>query len=296
MFLFQKIEEIIIHYDDARETIGNFLMNEKDNIQNYTMQEIADKTFSSKATLVRFAKTLGFNGWRDFMKAFREEIHYLDAHKSDVDVNFPFHEVHSMHEIIQNMKILQIESIQDTVDLMNEMMVKQAVDILVKAEYIVIFGLSPNIYLGELFKRKLISIGKKIEIASQDESGLIARTLKPTDCAIFISYSGENRHSWLKQHLMTVKRGNVKVIGITCGGDNFVRQNSDCVLTISSKERLYTKISTFATEQSIMFILNVLFAGYFSKNYRQHFEYKIENSKILERQRVAILSQMKEED
>jgi DNA-binding MurR/RpiR family transcriptional regulator len=87
----------------------------------------------------------------------------------------------------------------------------------------------------------------------------------------------------------------VSIIGITSGGDNYMRQKLDCVLTMSSKERLYTKISNFATEESLQFILNVLFSCYFAKNYQDNNKFKLQNSKILEKQRLAVLSSMKDE-
>ena len=56
-----------------------------------------------------------------------------------------------------------------------------------------------------------------------------------------------------------------------------------------------TKISNFATEESLQFILNVLFSCYFAKNYQDNNKFKLQNSKILEKQRLAVLSSMKDE-
>ena len=71
-------------------------------------------------------------------------------------------------------------------------MLEMATSYLLKAKHIVIFGLSPNIFLGELFRRKMITIGKSIDIAKLGEMGIISRTLGSDDCAIMISYSGNN--------------------------------------------------------------------------------------------------------
>lgn len=62
MLLFQRIEELAYKHTDARRTIGEFLLTEKSKIENYSMQEIAEKTFTSKSSMVRFAKALGFSG------------------------------------------------------------------------------------------------------------------------------------------------------------------------------------------------------------------------------------------
>ena len=92
MYLFQQIEEVMMHYNDARQVIGKFVLNEKDRLHKYSMEEIAQYTYTSKATLVRFAKALGYKGWRDFMKAFIEEVKYQNDNSTEVDVNYPFGE------------------------------------------------------------------------------------------------------------------------------------------------------------------------------------------------------------
>ena len=85
------------------------------------------------------------------------------------------------------------------------------------------------------------------------------------------------------------------MVGITSGGNNYIRENIRCVLTISTHERLFTKISGFATEESINFILNILFAYCFSQNYMQNYNHKINNSIALEKNRRASINEMKEE-
>lgn len=281
-------------YGDARHAIGEFVLHEKDHLHEYTINEIAEYTYTSKATVVRFAKTLGYDGWKEFMKEFISEIKYQQNHQDDVDVNYPFKETDSVNTIIEKMKTLQIESIQDTADLLDITMLNKATTYLLNAKHIVIFGISPNSFLGELFRRKMITIGKQVDLARSGESGIIARTLGKEDCAIMISYSGNNEAADPLVHLSVLLENKVPTIGITSGGDNYLRRNLECILTMSSKERLYTKIANFSTEESIQFIFNVLFANYFVKNYQENNLYKIRNSKILESVRVAALRDMKD--
>lgn len=92
MYLFQKIEELMLIYQDARKNIAEFILNERDRILKLSMQEIADYTFTSKATLVRFAKTLGYSGWKEFIRVFMEESVHQETHYTSINPNFPFDE------------------------------------------------------------------------------------------------------------------------------------------------------------------------------------------------------------
>lgn len=284
-----------MEYHDARYAVGEFVLHEQSNLHKYTINQIAEYSYTSKATVVRFAKTLGFDGWKEFMKAFISEMKYLEQHKADADVNYPFDAKSSVNEIIDSIKKVQIESIQDSADLLDVEMLEKAVHYLIKAKHIIIFGLSPNIFIGELFRRKMITIKKQVDIAKLGEMGIISNTLTEDDCAIMISYSGNNEHAEPMCYIPTLLENKVSVIGITSGGDNYMRKELDCVLTMSSKERLYTKISNFATEESLQYIFNVLFSCYFAKHYQDNNLYKLQNSKILESSQWAVLKSMKDE-
>ncbi|MDD3022242.1 MAG: MurR/RpiR family transcriptional regulator [Alphaproteobacteria bacterium] len=294
MFLLQKIEELMVNYSDARHTVGEFVLNEKAAIGEYTIAQIAQKTYTSKATVVRFAKTLGYEGWKEFKKDYLAELNYRASHSEDVDVNIPFKKGDSMDVLVNNLMNLQIESVRDTVDLLDYSMVEKAVEYLKNARHVIIFGISPNDYLGQLFKRKLLTIGKYADVVQFSEIGLMSKSMTKEDCVILVSYSGNTRFSEPMSSLKTLIGKKIPVIGITSGGDNYIRNNVDCVLTISSRERLFSKISNFATENSIAFIFNVLFARYFMDDYDRNLVYKIQNSKDLESQRIATLKELKD--
>lgn len=117
MYLLQQIEEITIEYNDARKNIAEFILQEDIDLTQFTMQEIANKTYTSKATLVRFAKTLGFSGWNDFMKSYSKEMMLKNKYQLSVDVNLPFKSDDTTDDIINNLCQLQMETLQQTKDL-----------------------------------------------------------------------------------------------------------------------------------------------------------------------------------
>ncbi|WP_338787206.1 MurR/RpiR family transcriptional regulator [Metabacillus sp. FJAT-53654] len=295
MYLFQRIEEVIVQYSDARRFIGEFLLGNRDDIDKYSMNDVANLTFTSKPTLVRFAKSLGYSGWKEFMYAFAHEtVVQKDNEYNDVNPNFPFDANDDTLEIIEKVSCLQIQSIKDTVSLMSVEDINKAAKIINQAETVVIYGVSPNSYYGELFKRKLFSIRKKALTPSPGESGLISKTLTKKDCAVIISYSGNNPDRSPTSNIKFLLNNEVPIIGITSGGFNYLRDYSDVVLNISSKERLYSKISNFATEESIMFILNILYAKVFALDFEKNKDFKILNSKVLEPERQATFKDLVE--
>ncbi|WP_161797218.1 MurR/RpiR family transcriptional regulator [Paenibacillus terrae] len=177
MYLFQQIEEVILQYNDTRRAIGEFVLKEKLNLRHMSMNEVAKGTYTSKATLVRFAQTIGYSGWREFITAFMEEVLYEERSRAEVDPNFPFKEQDSYEKIANNIGVLQAESISDTLNILNVNMLNQAVQILTNANKIILFCISPYIYLAEVFRRKMLTIGVIVEIANPLEASLSAKII-----------------------------------------------------------------------------------------------------------------------
>ena len=293
MLLFQQIEDLAYKHTDARRSIGEFLLAKKSRVKEYTMQQIADQTFSSKSSLVRFAKSLGFSGWKEFMEQFLSDSYYEESHYTDIDPNFPFEAGDDMEKIIVQLSNLAVESILDTTDQLDRRELENAVDILYHSRQIALMAQAPNLYVGELFRRKMATIGKNVLIAESD-LGLLAHSLGSEDCAILISYSGNSERRLPLKAIPSLEEAEVPIIAITGMGENLLRQHATCTLSMSSRERLYTKISNFATEESINFILNMLYACYFAKDYDRNLEVKTKASRILEFQRFSENSDIQE--
>lgn len=121
MNLLHKVEEAMMQYGgSSRRSIGEFILKEKADLHKYSLQEIADKTFTSKAAIVRFAQAVGFSGWKEFVKAFVEEQAYQAQHYTDIDANIPFTKDSRRKDIINQLCSLQVESLLDTADLLDD--------------------------------------------------------------------------------------------------------------------------------------------------------------------------------
>ncbi len=293
--LVDRIDAMILQ-NDSRQAIASFILEKRSKINQYTLQEVADETFTSKSTLVRFAQSLGFKGWREFTAAYIEETSHKDSFFSDIDPNIPFTATDSYKDIVSKISSLEVESILDTADLIKEKTMAQAVDRLLDARQIVIIGLSPNTLAAELFRRKMLTIGIIVTIPRMDECGAFASAMTEEDCVIMISYAGNQENRSPMKYLSILEHNNVPMIGITSDSHNYIRDHIDCVFSMSSRERLYSKISGFTTEMSLITILNALFSCVFAKDYEKNWTYKKDTFSVLEEDRNATIHEMRENE
>ena len=57
------------------------------------------------------------------------------------------------------------------------------------------------------------------------------------------------------------------MVAITNSGDNWLRAQSDCVLSYQPREHYYSKISGYYSEQCMHFLLDALYSAVFLQNY-----------------------------
>lgn len=187
--LSDQVTHMVATSRGTQREIGQFILDNASELTEFTVKEIADKTYTSEASVVRFAQRLGFKKWREFAQNYVQSLIYQQQN-NNVNANLPFTKQSSLPSVIDSVMKLKVDSLKLTSQLLNSQVVLESAQCLDQAQRVVIFSEVPNYYLAESFKRKLLSIGKHIEVANSGEYGLQALSLTPSDCAIVISYSG----------------------------------------------------------------------------------------------------------
>ncbi|QDP39206.1 MurR/RpiR family transcriptional regulator [Radiobacillus deserti] len=282
MLLTEKMKEDL--FSPSEQAIIDYMFEQRELIEHKTVKQISNETYTHPSTLIRVGKKLGYNGWTELRDTFLEEIDYLNRHFNDIDANFPFQEQDNVMTIANKMALLNQMTIADTLSLINTTDLQKATTLLKKAKTIKIFSIHNNLILCHDFKSKMNRIGRKVELATLDPEYEAANSDADT-CAIIISYSGETKNT-INLIPMLQKR-KTPIIVLTSIGDNTLSEYADCLFRITTRERLFSKIGSFSLNDSICFILDVLYACVFSEDYQQNLEYKIRVSRYFDRRKSS---------
>lgn len=292
MLIQQKFEEISL--SDAQKNVVEYLLLEREKIKHQTIKEIALASYTSTGTIMRLAKKLGYKGFEDFKEDFLKEIQYLDTHFQNINPNFPFSNQDSIQKISSKITMLAKETLDDTLALVEHDSLQKAISIMKHASHIHLAAISYSLLLGQMFQLDMMRIGVPVNIYPIEGELLFSASLiKEDDCVIFISYSGQIHN--LCVLAKTLKERGTKIIVITSLGDNELKQYADVVLTLSTREKLYSKIAGYSNEYSIKLLLDILYSCYFSLDYNENLNRRIRISKLSETGRTASLDIMKED-
>lgn len=127
MLLLHKIEKT--HFSPSEKEVINYVLRNSDQLDDLSIQAIADATYTSAPIVVRAAKKLGLNGWNELKKQLKNEIEYLYA-SNDIDASIPFVISDTYVDIANYIAKLEYETINDTLSLISHDLIYKVMSVL----------------------------------------------------------------------------------------------------------------------------------------------------------------------
>lgn len=270
--------EFALDFTHAEVEIAHYILNHGEDVLNYTIKELAQKTYTSPATIVRLCRKLGLEGYNDFKIKYSAELQYSLSSAKRIDVNFPFDSEDTYPQIAYKLGTMSKEVIEDTVQLIDFDDLRKAVELINNHDEIDIYGSGNSMLAALSFQHKMTRIGKNVNIRSiEGEQIFLAYNSSPKHLAIVISYSGETAE--IVRVAQVLKETGTKIIVITSVGDNRLSHFGDVILRVESREKIFTKIAPFASNLSMDYLLNLIYACAFQRQYNKNIEKKVSYDK-----------------
>ncbi len=280
--------ELEDHFTDSEKEIARYILTNGKDVVKDSISTLAEKTYTSPATIVRLTKKIGLEGYNDFRIRYSAELEKLSLSDNEIDVNFPFTKESSYEEIMNNLILLSHQTLEHTKSLLDEKVLRKVVKMMKKARIIDLYGTENSLLAAALFHNKMTRIGKNVDMRSLDGSQtFLASASAPDHLAIVISYSGETENviRWVK----ILKSKHTPLIAITSLGDNQLSHYADIIISTDTREKLFHKIAPFSSILSIEYILSVIYCCYFQEDYDGHLDHKISFDKMSDKRPAHLL-------
>lgn len=252
--------------------VADFLPAEGTGIEQLSMAQIAARAYTSKPTLVRFAKQAGYAGWKDFRRSFlvaMEEVETQQALKQEVDVNTPFGPGAPASGVTDSLIRIHRLAAQEVERTLDHEALDKAAEAILNAHDVVHFGVMHNYQRGKIFASNLSLMGVLCRTPrADDESGAVAHHLAKGDCAVVTSYSGGLAHVPMTFVPQLKERG-VSVIAVTNSEHSPLADIADHVLAYPPLEHFHAKVAAFYSGACTQLILDALYACCYAKRFNE---------------------------
>ncbi len=268
----ERIKSVYANLTREERKAADYCLKNDASIFNKTVAELAEDSGTTQATWSRFSKSLGYSG----LKGLKHELFTSANNAEKPGPKLEFKDIDqytSMQAIADNICATSTQAVQTTYRLFDAKSFEGAVDAIVAARMIRVFGVgSSGLAAYDLFT-KFQRLSYNVTFNEDFHNSLMnAAQLKKGDVAIFICDSGKTEE--IMQLLKTAKSKNATTIAITKLGNSPLAQGCDHVLFTTSPE-IDKKSGVTSSRFAQLFLVDTLYTAVANKdfpNIRQHLQ------------------------
>lgn len=235
------IDQIHVLYDGLSATdkrIADWFLQNGNNAMKLSISEIAGHCGVGEATIFRFCKQFGVNGFREFRLLLMQE---LSARPVVGDWNGPHSDIDpgdDISAVAQKVTRANIESLYDALDKLDCKEIDKAVITLTNAKRINIYGEGSSGVIAEDALYRLLRVGLPVQHYTSHMAFVTSALLTPEDATIAISHSGRTREVVEAQKV--ARDAGAKTICITSFPNSPLAELSDIKLVVSASQQIFT--------------------------------------------------------
>ncbi len=213
----------------SEKKIADYVLQNPQEIIGISISELAVKCGCGDATVVRFSRRLGFEGYQALKIGIAGELSAVSSVGTEIQKEDSCFEIFRkrIHDI--SVALQNTESVLDEEDL------EKAANILMHAKRIVIFGLGNSAAIATDAAHKFLRLGLNAQACCDNHlQAIIASHLDRQSVAVGISHSGSSKD--IVEALRLSKIGGATTIGITNYGTSPIVEAADISLFTKADE------------------------------------------------------------
>lgn len=259
----------------AGKKIADFIIEYPDEFLNMTSGMIAQKSGTSPATVVRFARTLGFKSLEDLKISTAKNLTYLSEAGP---LNVISCKGDDTQTLINKLSGSLNTSIYSTLKNINTADFEQAVEFILSSKCVYLYGIGASALVARDLHHKLNRANIKAVYNSDTHMGVeVSYYISLCDVVIVFSYSGMTKEVNIAAE--QAKKNGAKVIAVTKEKQSRLTQNADIVFLVPNLEGV-VRIGAISSKYSSMVIADLLFLSIVNAKYDDIEQGFIETSKM----------------
>ena len=273
-----RLRELLDQVNPSERKVAAYILEHPREMIEQSVAQLAANSGASQAAIVRLCKSLGVKSYQELKLKVAGDL----QEERQSETNAGYRDIRpndSIEDIIRSVSDNNIQSIRDTVKILDAAALEQAVAALDGAKRIFFFGVGASNLIAMDAQQKFLRINKtSLSFPDPHVQLTSAVTMTPEDAAVGISYSGETKE--IVRALSIAKEHGSRTISITKYGDNAVSRTADIPLFTSSSET-EIRSGAMASRISQLNVIDILYIGVASRNYEKSVQYLEESRRAI---------------
>lgn len=218
-----RLQSVYDSLKTAEKKAADYLLAEPESFARDSIIEVAANAGCSEATLVRLGQRLDFNGYAELKAAVLKDSAEPVCLYEGIELE------DSPVTVMQKVFHSSMQSIEDTLKLMDSQAYERAVEVLLQAEKIQFLGVGDAAMVASAGYHKFFRLGMNVYYSQDFDMGLMtASQLGPKGVLIAVSHSGNTKSTL--QTLKCAKERGATIISVTNAPLSSIGKNADILL------------------------------------------------------------------
>jgi DNA-binding MurR/RpiR family transcriptional regulator len=244
----------------SEQRIAEAALADPAGVSGLSITELAARCETSTATVARFCRNVGFDGYKGFCLSLAR----AGAGESDRRFEFGVSEgdidpADSTRDVVRKLAFQEARAVEETAELLDLAEVDRVVNAIADAPFIDVYGSASSGLAAQDLGQKLRRIGYFASAWTDAHLALTsAAVLRPGSVAIAFSHSGETEEAL--SAIETAQGAGAFTVAVTNFPDSPLAQLSHAVLTTASRETRF-RYGAMSSRMAQLMIVDVIFIG-----------------------------------
>ncbi|MFF4648553.1 MurR/RpiR family transcriptional regulator [Streptomyces sp. NPDC001380] len=265
----------------AERRVGEAAVADPASVAAKTISELAAECRTSETTVVRFCRAIGLKGYPDLRIGLASAASVEDSTAGWSTVGADIGPRDSLADVVAKLGFADARAVEDTVGQLDLHVLKRAVDALVAADVIDLYGVGASGLVALDLQQKLHRIGRRVNAWVDPHIALTsAALLRGGDVAVGVSHTGDTTATI--EALAEARSNGATTVAITNFPRSGITEVADHVLTTAVRETTF-RSGAMASRIAALTVVDCLFVGVAQRSHAR-------TLKALERTYTAVRS------
>lgn len=269
-----KIKEAMNSYTDTEKRLANYILEHREVVINSSALQLGENSGTSAAAIIRFSKKLGYKGFTELKVDLAKDNGTLEEEIDEI-----IQEEDSVAMLVKKAQRNNLRTVEETYKLINVRYLELAIQSLLKANRIYLFGVGGS---GEACNDLMYKLSRlDYHVIHHDDPHVMlsmASHMNENDVAIGISYGGNTKE--VNIGMKYAKYCGATTIAITqFNSKNELSKHADYVLHIPSEEKKL-RLGAISSRTASLIITDLLYYGVAKSNIKKTKEYLLKTKEL----------------
>jgi DNA-binding MurR/RpiR family transcriptional regulator len=238
-----EIRDRFDEFSRSQKDVGQYIVDHLEEAAFHTAEELARRANTSSSTVVRFAQALGFEGFPELQTAARDE--YRRAREAGVGAEpvapplFPIDQTE-----FESALAADHTNVEETARRVDRDEVIAAIDLISRAERIVICGTDQMAFFASYLRHLLMLLDLRAEVVASPSQEGLAKLGRIDESTVLVGFSAGRPHPLVVRAMKLARNRRAATIAIADATLSEVAKLADHKLYYSSNSPAYVRSHT----------------------------------------------------